>query len=409
MATSDQSTSNPPLAIAGKLSTVPDTGKPLKVGIVGMGRVGKRRAGCVQNHPQLELVATCDVDPSLRMPIRGLRVEAYKSGKPVYENNFLESQWTEMLPPKHMEMENVMFAPLVLKGKAVGLIGLANKPGGFNDDDARMAAAFADKAAIALQNSSNIEALRASEARYRSLSHSLEEVVRKKVDELRQAESLAAVGRMVSIVAHEVRNPLQNIMMGVDSMRGVIKGDRGKTEILEEIEYGVSLLNGIIVELLDYSRPLALKYSTCAVRDLVGQTLKTMAHKLERISVQIELEDKNRQVSVDTYRITAVLVNILSNAAEAMPGGGQLKISSEFGESDGVSVLKLSFKDNGCGISEEDMRQIHEPFFTTKTKGTGLGLPVCNKIVEAHNGKLSITSKLNKGTTVEISLPVEKP
>jgi len=351
----------------------------------------------------------CDVDPDLPMPIRGLRAEAYKSGQPVYENSFAESKWPELLPPGHMRMDNVMFAPLVIEGKSVGVMGLANKPGDFTDDDARMAAAFADQAVIALQNFRNLDALRKSEARYRSLSASLEETVKEKVAELKQAESLAAIGRMVSIVAHEVRNPLQNIQMGVDLMRKEIEGDEDKAEILEEIDYGVNLLNGIIAELLDYSRPLALKFSACSMGDLVRQALRTLTHRLDDINIHLDLDQEDREVSVDAYRITAVLVNLFSNAAEAMPRGGDLKISSGFHDADGASVLKLSVSDTGCGISEKDLEQVHEPFFTTKTKGTGLGISVCKKIVETHNGNLTIRSRLEEGTTVEITIPVEKP
>ncbi|NQU08996.1 MAG: hypothetical protein HQ583_10560, partial [Candidatus Abyssubacteria bacterium] len=80
-----------------------------------------------------------------------------------------------------------------------------------------------------------------------------------------------------------------------------------------------------------------------------------------------------------------------------------------FEEDDGVSVLNLAISDNGCGIGEEDLQQIHEPFFTTKSRGTGLGIPICKKVIEAHDGKLSITSKVGEGTTAEIRLPVRDP
>jgi len=351
----------------------------------------------------------CAVDPDLPMPIRGLRAEAYASGESVYENSFNDSRWTEFLPQGHVVMDNVMFAPLKLEGKVVGVMGLANKPGGFTDDDARMAEAFADQAAIALQSSRNLEALRESEASYRKLSESLEESVKEKVAELRQAESLAAIGRMVSIVAHEVRNPLQNIQMGVDSIRKEIGDDKEKNEILEEIDYGVNLLNGIIAELLYYSRPVALIYSSRSVRELVDQVLKTMARKLDGIGVNLDLEHEDRPVWIDPFRINAVLINLIANAAEAMPAGGQITITSRFAEDNGANLLRLAIEDTGCGIGKEDLKQVHEPFFTTKTRGTGLGLPVCKKIVEAHGGGLSITSKVNEGTTAQIWIPIDNP
>ena len=101
----------------------------------------------------------CSVDPSLPMPIRGLRAEAYRTGKTVYDNKFSGSEWVKYIPERHVSLENVLFAPLVIEGKAVGLLGLANKPGGFNEDDARMATAFGELAAVALLNSRTLELL----------------------------------------------------------------------------------------------------------------------------------------------------------------------------------------------------------------------------------------------------------
>lgn len=111
----------------------------------------------------------CSVAPSLPMPIRGLRAVAHQSGRTVYENDFASSEWAGFLPQGHAPLDNVLFAPLAIDGAVVGLLGLANKPGGFTDDDARIASAFAELAAVALHNSRTLEALEHSEDRYRSL------------------------------------------------------------------------------------------------------------------------------------------------------------------------------------------------------------------------------------------------
>jgi diguanylate cyclase (GGDEF)-like protein/PAS domain S-box-containing protein len=112
----------------------------------------------------------CSVDTSLPMPIRGLRAEAYRTGKTVYDNNFSGSEWVKYIPERHVLLENVLFAPLVIEGKTAGLLGLANKPGGFTEDDARMATAFGELAAVALMNSRTMELLKTSEEKYRSLA-----------------------------------------------------------------------------------------------------------------------------------------------------------------------------------------------------------------------------------------------
>lgn len=111
----------------------------------------------------------CTVDPSLPMPIRGLRGEAYRHRKTVYDNGFPESEWMRFMPRGHVRLKNVLFAPLVIGEKAVGLLGLANKPGGFTESDARTAASFGGLAALALLNSRNLERLAASEKKYRDL------------------------------------------------------------------------------------------------------------------------------------------------------------------------------------------------------------------------------------------------
>ncbi len=111
----------------------------------------------------------CNVDPSLPMPVRGLREEAYNAGQTIYDNDFSESEWTKYIPEGHMTLDNVLFAPLIIGGRAVGLLGLANKPGGFTQDDARLASTFAEFAAIALHNSQTLESLENSEQRCRSI------------------------------------------------------------------------------------------------------------------------------------------------------------------------------------------------------------------------------------------------
>lgn len=119
----------------------------------------------------------CTVDPNLPMPIRGLRETAYRTGQVVYENDFAGSDWVVFLPSGHVRLDNVMFAPLIVDGEKAGLLGLANKPGGFTHQDARMAAAFSELAAIALRNSRTLEALETSEERFRSVVQTAGEAI----------------------------------------------------------------------------------------------------------------------------------------------------------------------------------------------------------------------------------------
>jgi len=112
---------------------------------------------------------SCTVDPELPMPIRGLREEAYRTGKAVYHNDFSNSEWVKFMPEGHASLDNVLFAPLIIEGEVVGLLGLANKPDGFTEDNARMATAFGELASVALHNSRTLESLENSEERFRSV------------------------------------------------------------------------------------------------------------------------------------------------------------------------------------------------------------------------------------------------
>lgn len=251
------------------------------------------------------------------------------------------------------------------------------------------------------------EALRRSEALYRGLSKSLNKEVKRKVAELRQAESLAAIGEMVSIVAHEVRNPLQVIRAGVDAIRGLIGQDPQKREVLEEILYGIDTLHREVSDLLDYARPVKLQYSDCSVHDIIDTSLKAVAHLSHDVRVHVDSEQEDGMIRVDKDMVGNAVVNLLTNAIEAMPNGGDIHIRSTCQEEDGMRVLMLSISDTGCGIDKKDLEKIELPFYTTKVHGTGLGLGASKKIIEAHKGSLRIRSKVNEGTTVEITLPMQ--
>lgn len=247
------------------------------------------------------------------------------------------------------------------------------------------------------------EILQLSETRYRNLSENLELAVKEQVEKLRHAERLAAIGQMISVVAHEIKNPLQNIHFGIDSLKA-IEQDEQKLEILKEIRYGTDLMNTIVADLLDYARAIRLELSPRPIRDIVVQALGLMGHRLQNISVHMDIDQ--REIVVDADKMTRVFVNLISNATDAMPNGGTLKISSECIEGDPEDALRICISDNGCGISEDLLEKVEEPFFTTKGKGIGLGISICKKIVETHGGRLGIKSKVNEGTTVEITLPL---
>ncbi|RJP16170.1 MAG: hybrid sensor histidine kinase/response regulator [Candidatus Abyssobacteria bacterium SURF_5] len=251
------------------------------------------------------------------------------------------------------------------------------------------------------------ERLRQSELRYRQLSESLEETVKIKVEQMRRMQSLAQIGQMVSVVAHEIRNPLQNIRMGVDSLRVVLGKERDKLEILGEIDHGINLLNNTVAELLEYSKPVEMNRSLWPVSELCHQAVKGVAHLLRDVVVKVDCSPVDQSILVDGPKLIRVLMNLITNSVEAMPEGGNIEVNACFLEKDGKRQVVFSVADTGRGIPPEQLLLVHEPFFTTKLHGTGLGLSICRKLIDAHGGSLTITSKVNEGTRVEFSLPVE--
>ena len=151
----------------------------------------------------------CTVDPSLPMPIRGLRAQAYNLGKVAIENDFPKSEWQKYSPKGHVQLDNVLFAPLMIEQRTVGVIGIANKKGGFTRRDAEMAKAFGELSSIALANSKMLEMLEENEKELKMHSEHLERLVEERTKQLKDAERLAAIGATAGMVGHDIRNPFR--------------------------------------------------------------------------------------------------------------------------------------------------------------------------------------------------------
>lgn len=222
-----------------------------------------------------------------------------------------------------------------------------------------------------------------------------------------EMKNLASVGQMVCFVAHEMRNPLQNIQLGVDIMRmKLTQGDKDKLEVLEQIESGIDALDGMVKDLLNYSQPVLLRPAATTMSELVAKSLLTLRNRFGWTCVHLELQDSEQEISLDAERIARLLINLIQNALEAMPDDGKLRIGSRFTHLAGANAVEITVSDNGVGIAKADLERIQQPFVTTKATGVGLGIPICKKIVEAHCGTFHIMSRIGKGTTVTVTLPL---
>jgi signal transduction histidine kinase len=225
--------------------------------------------------------------------------------------------------------------------------------------------------------------------------------------ELVRAKHLSVIGTMAATVAHELRNPLADISIGIHRIKKIIK-DPTVEEILTGISSRVSESDQIINNILKYSKETKAHCKPVKINDILRSVIDEAVQKLTigKISIKDKIDGtKDLTIEADPVQIKEVFQNVLHNAVEAVHSDtGIIEIETNVDK----SMVSILIKDNGEGISKKDLKNVASPFFTTKTKGTGLGLMVCKQVVGAHKGSLIIKSDKRIGTTVTITLPVSQ-
>ena len=220
---------------------------------------------------------------------------------------------------------------------------------------------------------------------------------------LQKSEKLALLGQMAAGIAHEIRNPLTSI-------RGFIqlfKSNQMQEEYYDIVLSELDRINSIVGEFLILAKPTAAilveRDIKLLIKDVV--TLINTQSIMNNVQIFVEFESDLPKIQCEENQLKQVFLNLLKNSIEAMPYGGNidLKVSKKDTE-----LISIEIIDQGVGIPEERIPTLGEPFYTTKEKGTGLGLMTCFKIIETHQGTINIHSKVNEGTTIEIVLPAEK-
>ena len=226
-------------------------------------------------------------------------------------------------------------------------------------------------------------------------------------ERIRHLDRLAALGRFASSVAHEIRNPLTGIATGVQYLsRGFPEGDERHDDV-QFILREVSRLNSIIQDLLSATRPRMLTLGPVSVADVVRRAIQAAAPLIGEGKVQILLEGADHwpKVLADTDQLLQVILNVVQNAVQATQAGGEVAIHVRPSGSPRGSRVEIEISDTGAGVEPEHLPHLFEPFYTTRPKGTGLGLFVAHGIVQRHGGSIEVVSTPGQRTTFKILLP----
>ncbi len=220
--------------------------------------------------------------------------------------------------------------------------------------------------------------------------------------QLREQTALARLGEMAAVIAHEVKNPLAAVRGAIEVIGGRLPADSKDAAVVKEIVSRIDSLNELMKDLLLFARPPQPKSSLVEIRSLVTSTAELLIKDPALKAVRVEIEGSGPPILADPGLLQIVFLNLLVNGAHAMRGQGSIKVSVDVSE----GACHIAFNDSGPGIPPEILEKVFTPFFTTKARGSGLGLPTARRLIEAHRGTIDVLCPPGGGTTVTVQLPM---
>lgn len=296
---------------------------------------------------------------------------------------------------------NILTVPMRnIEGDIIGVFQILNK----NDDkftyeDIELSKAFASISAVAIENAHLIEELK---RQYELLQKAYLELQQAQETIINQ-EKFATIGQLASGISHEIKNQLV-VIMAVDFIRKLYPDDKKILKYTEYILEARKRILSLLDEIRDFSKSKEYEKSKIDLISLIDKTIKLERFDKDLNKINLEFKEpeyKNAFALVNQDKIQQVLINLIRNAAHASEPKSTIQLSLQEDENNWI----ISVRDEGCGIPEEIRDKIWQPFFTTKSSGTGLGLDICKKIIQNHNGEISFESEVGKGTTFFIKLP----
>jgi PAS domain S-box-containing protein len=326
-------------------------------------------------------------------------------GQSLRERRTLLSGVGFQLPEGHPHLETVLLSPIVHSDTLIGLLGVANKEGGFGDDDQALIESVADHVA---------PVLRAHQERAR------QERERERVEEqLRHAQKMDAVGQLAGGVAHDFNNLLHLIQGHTDLALLDVPPGSPVNEALENVKEASERAATLVQRLLTFSRQQVPDLKALDLKELVSDLTRMVRRVIgEHINLEVKYGPGSTVIEADAGHMEQILLNLCVNARDAMPDGGSIHITTERTELDEVAVqtlgldrsgpfVRLSVSDTGSGMDPETLERAFDPFFTTKEpgKGTGLGLSTAYGLIKQHSGAVHVRSDPGEGTTFDLYFP----
>ena len=303
-------------------------------------------------------------------------------------------------------LHSLVVIPLLVKDRALGVIAADHAEPGKNvtKETLESVMTFAQQAGLAIHNAFMYQELK-------TFSQQMEEKIRRTTADLRKTEAqlirsekLAALGQLAAGIAHEIRNPLTSINILIHSLTEKPRSEISRWEDLEVIEEEVLRINQIVDQFLRFAKPASPLFDKTDLIPIFEEVLPLLRPQIEKGKIAVNKEFESLPpITVDREQIKQVILNLLLNAIQAMPGGGELTIGSRFSK-DGFWA-ELTIRDSGPGIPPGDMDKLFDPFFSTKDGGIGLGLSIAHRIIDQHRGKIEVESSPGTGTLFVISLP----
>ncbi|MEM5807340.1 MAG: ATP-binding protein [Candidatus Aenigmatarchaeota archaeon] len=292
-------------------------------------------------------------------------------------------------------LEAQVSIPLIFKEQLIGIINLGYK---FNKEiysyeDIELLTTLANQAAIAIENAKLYEDLKKSKSY------------------IRRADRLASLGTLTAGLAHEIRNPLVAIKTFTQLLPERLEDEEFRDRFLRIASGEVDRIAMLINELLDFARPSDPKFEPEDVNNILDGMILLISTEAKKKNIKItkNFDPNLPPINIDREQMKQVFLNILINAIEATPDNGEVTVKSRsFTKPNGERYIQIEFKDTGHGIPKEYLEEIFNPFFTTKTTGSGLGLSISNQIVQEHKGYIHVESQINKGSSFFVNLPLNQ-